>query len=176
MRALIRSYSARPESKAILENIRSTDKARWHSLVRQCRIRDTLADVGVDDLKNRKKAVVEGIVRMTQAFGVRDTTDVLWLTRSRFIAHQVYVEGIAGATLAEKEEAAAQKWARDVANPDVLRRGAGADTQLGVVGVPRTEGYRVRESTRSVTCVDTVNTIYASRDLSRCCRGGLYTR
>ena len=40
---------------------------------------------------------------MSQAFGVRDTCDTLWLTQQRFIAHQVYVEGIAGKTLEEKK-------------------------------------------------------------------------
>jgi hypothetical protein len=39
---------------------------------------------------------------MAQAFGVRYMSEILWLTRERFIAHQVYVEGIAGATLQEK--------------------------------------------------------------------------
>jgi hypothetical protein len=39
---------------------------------------------------------------MSQAFGVRDTCEILWLTKQRFIAHQVYVEGIPGTTLEEK--------------------------------------------------------------------------
>ena len=41
---------------------------------------------------------------MVQAFGVRDSSEVLCLTRDRFIAHQVYVEGIAGATLQENNK------------------------------------------------------------------------
>ena len=94
---------------------------------------------------------------MAQAFGVRDTSEVLWLTHDRFIAHQVYVEGIAGATLQDKEQAAEAKWKRDIANADIVRRGIGVDTQLGVMGVPRTEGYRGRESNRIVTCSDTIH-------------------
>jgi hypothetical protein len=39
---------------------------------------------------------------MSQAFGVRDTCEILWLAKQRFIAHQVYVEGIIGKTLDEK--------------------------------------------------------------------------
>ena len=77
---------------------------------------------------------------MVQAFGVRDTSEILWLIRERFIAHQVYVEGIGGATLQEKEEAAEAKWKRDISNADIVRRGTGLDTQLGVLGVPRTQG------------------------------------
>ena len=50
------------------------------------------------------------------------------------------------------------KWQRDFANPDIVRRGTGADTQLGVLGVPRTEGFRARESRRDVTCTDTIVT------------------
>jgi hypothetical protein len=40
---------------------------------------------------------------MVQAFGVRGSSEGLWLTHDRFIAHQVYVEGIAGATLQENK-------------------------------------------------------------------------
>ena len=39
---------------------------------------------------------------MVQARGVRDTTDILWCTRSRFIAYYLYVEGSEGATLEQK--------------------------------------------------------------------------
>ena len=67
------------------------------------------------------------------------------------------MEGIAGATLEEKEAAAVAKWTRDLSSPDILRRGSGLDVQLGVVGIPRTEGFRVRESKRSVTCADTLH-------------------
>ena len=94
---------------------------------------------------------------MTQAFGVRDTADILWLTRPRFIAHHIYVEGIEGATLEDKEANAIAKWNRDFANKDIVRRGTGLDTQLGVLGIPRTEGYRYRESQRLVTCTDSVH-------------------
>ena len=43
---------------------------------------------------------------MVQSFGVRDTADILRLTRPRFIARHVYVEGIEKATLEEKEAVA----------------------------------------------------------------------
>ena len=95
---------------------------------------------------------------MVQALGVRDSSEVLWLTHDRFIAHQVYVEGIAGATLQEKKKKR-QKPSGNVkfGNTDIVRRGTGLDTQLGVMGVPRTEGYRGRESNRIVTCSDTIH-------------------
>ena len=96
---------------------------------------------------------------MVQAFGVRDSSEVLWLTHDRFIAHQVYVEGIAGATLQQKEPAAEAKWNRDFANADIVRRAIGVDTQLGVMGVPRTQGYRGRESNRIATCSDTIHSV-----------------
>ena len=66
---------------------------------------------------------------MVQAFGVQYTADILWLTRPRFIAHHIYVEGIEGATLEDKERAAAGKWNRDFANADIVRRGTGIDTR-----------------------------------------------
>ena len=94
---------------------------------------------------------------MVQAFGVRDTADIIWLTRPRFIAHHIYIEGIEGATLEDKERAAAGKWNRDSANADIVRRGTGADTQLGVLGIPRTEGYRYREFRRHVKCTDSIH-------------------
>jgi hypothetical protein len=78
---------------------------------------------------------------MAQGFGVRDSTEVVWLNRTRYIAHQFYVEGIVGATLEEQEQSAAAGWLRDVRNLDIARRGTGPDTQLGVVGVARTEGF-----------------------------------
>jgi hypothetical protein len=95
---------------------------------------------------------------MQQWFGMRDTADVMWLTQSRYIAYQIYVEGIQGTTLEQKEVVALAKWQRDFANPEIVRRGTGADTQLGVFGVPRTEGFRARESRRDVTCTDTIVT------------------
>ena len=52
-----------------------------------------------------------------QAFGVRDATDILWLTRSRFIAHDIYVEGIEGAMLEQKEAAAAATSAAGALTP-----------------------------------------------------------
>jgi len=137
--------------------MRANDKSRWHALVRQCRITKNSDEIGLPDLMTRKKAVVESTLAMSQGFGVRDSTEILWLTQKRYIAHQVYVEGIPGATLAEKEQAATRKWERDVRNPDIARRGTGVDTQLGVVGVPRTEGFRGRESWRTVTSTDTVH-------------------
>jgi len=88
----------------------------------------------------------------------QDTADVLWLTKPRYIAHHMYVEGIEGVTLQDKEAAAAAKWARDFATADVVRHGTGLDTQLGVSGVPRTQGYRYRESLCQVTCSDSVHT------------------
>ena len=94
---------------------------------------------------------------MAQGFGVRDSTEVLWLNRTRYIAHQVYLEGIVGATLEEKEQAVAAKWLRDPRHLDNARRGTGLDTQLGVVGVARAEGFRARESWREVSCTDTVH-------------------
>ena len=61
-------------------------------------------------------------------------------------------------SLEERELAAETKWLRDLRNPDIVRRGSGTDTMLGVAGVARTEGDRVRESRREVTCTDTVHT------------------
>ena len=99
MRAIIRSWSATPETKAMLDNLRAKDKFRWHALVRQCRIRSSPEEAGLTNLRIREKAILDSTQSMAQAFGVRDTADVLWLTRPRFIAHHVYVEGMEGATL-----------------------------------------------------------------------------
>ena len=38
MKALIRSWSATPESKLMLDDMRSNSKSQWYALVRQCRI------------------------------------------------------------------------------------------------------------------------------------------
>jgi len=157
MKALIRSYSATPESKKLLDDMRTNNKKKWYALVRQCRIRASADEIGVSDIHSRKKAVLEATQSMVQAFGVRDSSEVLWLTHDRVIAHQVYGEGIAGATLQAKEQAAEAKWNRDIANVDIVRRGTGVDTQLGVMGVPRTDGYCGRESNRIVTCSDTIH-------------------
>ena len=79
----------------------TNNKHKWYALVRQCRIRASVDEIGVSDIHSRKKAVLEATQSMVQALGVRDSSEVLWLTHDRFIAHQVYVEGIAGATLQE---------------------------------------------------------------------------
>ena len=93
---------------------------------------------------------------MIQTFGVHRSIDILWVSRKRHIAHQLYVEGIDGATLEQKEKAAADQWIRDVRNPDIRRRGTGDDMRLGVVGGSRTTGFRGRESRREITRADMV--------------------
>ena len=156
MHAIVRSWSKTPESKAMFDEVRQNDKPRWQALVRQCRVRSSADEIGMPDIRSRKKKLLESTQSMIQSFGIRDTTDIMWLTRSRYVAHQIYVEGIHGKNLEEKEAAALAKWQRDFANPDIVRRGTGTDTQLGVLGVPRTEGFRVRECRREVTCTDTL--------------------
>ena len=93
----------------MLDDIRSKDKYRWHALTRQCRARSSPEEVGLGDLQARKKAILDSTQVTVQACGVRDRTNILWLTRSRFIAHHIYVGGIEGATLEQKEAAAAAK-------------------------------------------------------------------
>jgi hypothetical protein len=82
--------------------MRVNDEPRWHALVRQRRITKNPDEVGIPNLQARKKAVAEATLSMAQGFGVRDSTEVVWLNRTRYIAHQVYAGGIAGATLEEK--------------------------------------------------------------------------
>ena len=57
----------------------------------------------------------------------------------------------------QEKDAAAQKSRLDLADADIVKRGSGVDTQLGVVGAPRTEGFRTLESQPSVSCSDTVS-------------------
>ena len=64
MRALVKSWSAIPETKATLDDTRVNDKSRWHALVSQCRITKHPEEVGVPDLQARKKAVVEATLSM----------------------------------------------------------------------------------------------------------------
>ena len=64
-------------------------------------------EVGLADLRTRKKGVLDATQSTVQACGAQDTTDVLWLTKPRYIAHQIYEEGIEGVTLKDKEKAAA---------------------------------------------------------------------
>ncbi len=81
MKALIRSWSATPETKSMLYEACNKDKTRWHALVRQRRIKQSIEEVGFTDLRARNKAVLESTQIMSQAFGVRDTCDILWLTQ-----------------------------------------------------------------------------------------------
>ena len=98
----------------MVEEVRAKDKRRWYALVRQCRIKNSVDEIGWANLGFRNKAVLNSTQSMLQALGVRDTSDILWLTRPRYVAHQIYVEGMQGKTLEEKEAAANAKWARDL--------------------------------------------------------------
>ncbi|MFM7980011.1 MAG: hypothetical protein ACKPKO_11915, partial [Candidatus Fonsibacter sp.] len=60
----------------MLDNIRSKDKFRRQSLVRHCRIRMSTEEVGLADLRSRKKAVLDSTQTTAQARGVRGTADV----------------------------------------------------------------------------------------------------
>ena len=53
MRAIIRSWGSKPDTKNMLDEIRAKDKFRWHALVRNCRIRDTHDETGLSDLRTR---------------------------------------------------------------------------------------------------------------------------
>ena len=88
-RAITRYWGARPDTKAMLDQIRKNDKMRWHALVRQCRIRTSPEEAGLTNLRTRKKAIVDSTQTMVQTFGVRDTADILRLTRPRFIAYHI---------------------------------------------------------------------------------------
>ena len=59
MGAIIRSWGATPESKAMLVDMRRKDKLRWHALVRQRRIRPSTEELDLADLRTRKKAVLD---------------------------------------------------------------------------------------------------------------------
>ena len=126
MKSLICSWSVTPQSKAMLNDMLTNDKKQY----KQCRINSAPDEVGVADLRSRKKAVLESTQPMIQVFGVRDASDLLWLTRERCIAHHIYVEAIAGAMMRGKEEATAEKWTRGLANRDMVRRGTGVDLFL----------------------------------------------
>ena len=67
-------------------------------------MRPSTEEVGLADLRTRKKAVLDATQSMVQAFGVQDTADVLWLTKPRYIAHQIYVEGIEGSRCKTKKQ------------------------------------------------------------------------
>ena len=92
---------------------------------------------------------------MSESYGVIDTTEILWLARARFVAHQIYVEGIAGATLDDKEKMALDQWDRYIHNPEIARRGTCDDAHLAAAGVPGTEGWAGREARRDVSSTDT---------------------
>ena len=83
MRAIIRSWGSRPDTKAMLDDIRSKDKYRWH-VARAAVARPILARRGLGSLQARNKAIMRSTQVMVQACGVRD---IFWWTRSRSIAH-----------------------------------------------------------------------------------------
>jgi hypothetical protein len=40
----------------MLDEMRTKEKSRWHALVRQCRIKQSIEEVGLTDLRARKKS------------------------------------------------------------------------------------------------------------------------
>ena len=77
MKAIVRSWSATPETKAMLDNIRRDDKPRWQALVWSCRINASPDEVGLTDLGMRTKAACEATQVMLQTFGVQDSIEIL---------------------------------------------------------------------------------------------------
>ena len=68
MKALIRFYSATPESQKLIDDMRNSNKTKWYALVRQCRIRGSVDEIGVSDSHARNKAALEATQSMDQAF------------------------------------------------------------------------------------------------------------
>ncbi len=70
-----------------------------------CRIKNYIDEVGIADLRSRKKAAHEPTKIMSQAFGMRDTCGIMCLTRERVVAHKLYAQCMSG----NKEVAAEAK-------------------------------------------------------------------
>ena len=86
VRAIIISWGSQPDTKAMLDDIRSKDKYRWH-VARAAVARPILARRGLGSLQARNKAIMRSTQVMVQACGVRGATDIFWWTRSLSIAH-----------------------------------------------------------------------------------------
>ena len=63
-------------------------------MVRNTRIRKRPFEIGVDCLKARSWWIADTKTRMGQFYDVTDESEANWLPMRRYIAHQVFVEGI----------------------------------------------------------------------------------
>ena len=113
LRSIERSYWATPETKKQLAEFRK-DFNTFAALIRRCRIRRNATEIGCDTEVDRARLRVDITKSWESHYGIEDKSKVKWLHERRFIAHQVFKEGIEGDTLKEKEKNAKAMWDKEV--------------------------------------------------------------
>ena len=149
-RSIIRTWAQDASTKAMLAKVRKEEPSRWFAMVRNCRIRSSPEELGVDSTLARKWWICESKTRFVQYVGINNESEIKWLSERRYIAHQVFVEGIQGATLLEKETNALLKWAEDIKRTEATRTGPDGQIELATHGVSRAVGFRGRQFVKEV--------------------------
>ena len=115
LKALEYSHGKTEKSKQLLSKFRKGPDA-FAALIRRTRIKVSHNEIGLDSLAERRKAFIEARSLMQQFLEISETWTALWLTEKRYIAHQIFVEGIEGDTLGECRKAARLKWKEEIKN------------------------------------------------------------
>ena len=146
-----------PESKKLLSDFRK-DPVRMNALIRRCRIRENPDELGVDTEHERRKEFLEARTTMEQYADVHDKAEAKWCTENRFIAHQIFHEGIEGDTLKECRENARELWKEESKKVDVKKRTRGGNMEVAVDTAPSIVALRGRKHAKAVDSTEGLHT------------------
>ena len=148
LKSLENSYSKTQESKALLSRFRKNTEA-FAALIRRTRIRKDPNEIGLDSKNERRQAFFEARSLMEQFLEISERWTALWLTEKRYIAHQIFHEGIEGDTLGECRKAARLKWNEDIKRAKTRTRNG--ELEIACDSAPQVVATRGRRTSAQVS-------------------------
>ena len=123
-----------------LADLKVQDPEKWKHFVRQCRVcplssSDPSSAIGVPNNSARAAKVATFVQQVSQFLTVQERIGVAWYNECQYISYKCNKENM---THDEAKEA----FAKDVANPTIVKRGTKEDPIVPVRKADKTEGIR----------------------------------
>ena len=150
-KAILYAASKDPEQKAALASLQRNDPTLYKSKVRGCRLVDS-GEQGVASVLDRRTAINNLLVTLSQTVGVEESNGLLWLKRAQWIAfHKLWEATPEEVAAADFDKRAASKNTEKMQLP-------GDEPRIAVMDIPKTKAFRKREFTNAVSSSVSVST------------------